>query len=91
MQSISVVIAPWCLTQTAIICIIYLYIGERETLMDKKKSMEKLIKSVTLFLSIRCGFKIYIAFVMGILSGIAIFGDIYEITENTAHSGEQVI
>ena len=59
--------------------------------MDKKKSMEKLIKSVTLFLSIRRGFKIYIAFVMGILSGIAIFGDIYEITENTAHSGEQVI
>jgi zinc transporter ZupT len=54
--------------------------------MDKKKSMNKLIKSVTLFLSIRRGFKIYVAFVTGILSGIAIFGDIYDITENSLYS-----
>ena len=54
--------------------------------MDKKKSTDKLIKSVTLFFRVRRGFKIYIAFMTGILSGIAIFGDIYEITENTTYS-----
>ena len=54
--------------------------------MDKKKTIEQSKKAVTLFFRIRRGFKIYIAFVTGILSGIAIFGDIYEITENTPYS-----
>ena len=54
--------------------------------MDKKNAVERLKKTVTLFLSIRRGFKIYIAFMTGILSGIAIFGDIYEITENAPYS-----
>ena len=52
----------------------------------EKNAVERLKKTVTLFLSIRRGIKIYIAFATGILSGIAIFGDIYEITENTPYS-----
>ena len=54
--------------------------------MDKKKTAEHLKKAVTQFFSIRRGFKIYVAFATGIMSGIAIFGDIYEVTENTPYS-----
>ena len=54
--------------------------------MDKKKAIEHSKKAVGLFFKIRRGFKIYIAFATGILSAIAIFKDIYEITENTIYS-----
>jgi uncharacterized membrane protein len=54
--------------------------------MDKKKAIEHTKKAVGLFFKIRRGFKIYIAFATGILSAIAIFKDIYEITENTIYS-----
>lgn len=54
--------------------------------MDKKKAVDKIKKAVSLFFRIRRGFKAYIAFATGVLSGIAVYGDIYEITENTPYS-----
>ena len=74
------------MTQTALIVIINVYIGERKTLMDKKKAIEHSKKAVNMFFRIRRGFKIYIAFATGVMSSIAIFKDIYEITENTTYS-----
>ena len=58
--------------------------------MDKKKAFEHSKKAVTLFFKIRRGFKIYAAFATGILSAVAIYEDIYDITElirqyNTNH------
>ena len=66
---------------------IYLYIySEKETLMDKKKAFEHSKRAVTLFFKIRRGFKIYIAFATGVMSAIAVFEDIYDMTENTPYS-----
>lgn len=51
--------------------------------MDKKKAVDKIKRAASLFFRIRRVVKVYIAFATGVLSGIAVYGDIYEITENT--------
>jgi hypothetical protein len=51
-------------------------------LMDRKKAIDSSKKAVTVFFKIRRGFKIYIAFITGILSGIEIYKQFYPITES---------
>ena len=50
--------------------------------MDKKKAIDRSKKAVSLFFKIRRGFKIYISFVTGILSGIEIYKQFYPLTES---------
>ncbi len=50
--------------------------------MDKKNAIDRAKKAVTVFFKIRRGFKIYIAFITGILSGIEIYKQFYPITES---------
>ena len=50
--------------------------------MDKKKIFDHAKKAVAAFFRIRRGYKIYIAFATGIMSGIAIYGEIYEKVDN---------
>ena len=50
-------------------------------LMDRKKAIDRSKKAVVFF-KIRRGFKIYIAFITGILSGIEIYKQFYPITES---------
>ena len=50
--------------------------------MDKKKAIDRSKKAVTVFFKIRRGFKIYISFVTGILSGIEIYKQFYPMTES---------
>lgn len=61
-------------------------IGERNALMDKTKAMEKSKKAVSVFFRIRRGFKIYSAFVIGIMSGIALYGEVYQHFQNKPYS-----
>ena len=49
--------------------------------MDRKKAIDRSKKAVTVFFKIRRGFKIYISFVTGILSGIEIYKQFYPMTE----------
>lgn len=51
-------------------------------LMDRKKAIDSSQKAVTVFFKIRRGFKIYISFVTGILSGIEIYKQFYPLTES---------
>jgi len=51
-------------------------------LMDKKKTIDRSKKAVSIFFKIRRGFKIYISFVTGILSGIEIYKQFYPLTES---------
>lgn len=50
--------------------------------MDKQKAINRSKKAVTVFFKIRRGFKIYIAFITGLLSGIEIYKQFYPITES---------
>ena len=50
--------------------------------MDKKKAIDRSKKAITVFFKIRRGFKIYIAFITGILSGIEIYKQFYPMTES---------
>ena len=50
--------------------------------MDRKKAIDRSKKAVTVFFKIRRGFKIYIAFITGLLSGIEIYKQFYPITES---------
>jgi hypothetical protein len=50
--------------------------------MDKKKAIDRSKKAVSIFFKIRRGFKIYISFVTGILSGIEIYKQFYPMTES---------
>ena len=50
--------------------------------MEKKKTIENTKKAVTLFFRIRRGFKIFVAFSTGILSAVALYDEIYQISEN---------
>ena len=50
--------------------------------MDKKKAIDRSKKAVSIFFKIRRGFKIYISFVTGILSGIEIYKQFYPLTES---------
>ena len=50
--------------------------------MDRKKAIDRSKKAITVFFKIRLGFKIYIAFITGILSGIEIYKQFYPITES---------
>lgn len=50
--------------------------------MDKKKAIDRSKKAVSIFFQIRRGFKIYISFVTGILSGIEIYKQFYPLTES---------
>ena len=50
--------------------------------MEKKKAIENTQKAVTLFFRIRRGFKIFVAFSTGILSAVALYDEIYQISEN---------
>ena len=54
--------------------------------MDKKKAMEKSKKAVSVFFRIRRGFKIYSAFAIGIMSGIALYDDVYQHFQNRPYS-----
>lgn len=51
-------------------------------LMDRKKAIDSSKKAVTVFFKIRHGFKIYIAFITGLLSGIEIYKQFYPLTES---------
>ena len=55
---------------------------ERSAPMEKKKTIENTKKAVTLFFRIRRGFKIFVAFSTGILSAVALYDEIYQISEN---------
>ena len=50
--------------------------------MDRKKAIDRSKKTITVFFKIRRGFKIYIAFITGILSGIEIYKQFYPLTES---------
>ena len=50
--------------------------------MDKKKAIDRSKKAVMVFFKIRRGFKIYIAFITGLLSGIEIYKQFYPLTES---------
>ena len=50
--------------------------------MDKKKAIDGSKKAVAVFFKVRRGFKIYIAFITGILSGIEIYRQVYTVTES---------
>ena len=50
--------------------------------MDKKKAIDRSKKAVSVFFKIRRGFKIYIAFITGLLSGIEIYKQFYPLTES---------
>ena len=50
--------------------------------MDKKKAIDRSKKAVSVFFQVRRGFKIYISFVTGILSGIEIYKQFYPLTES---------
>jgi len=50
--------------------------------MDRKKAIDSSKKAVTVFFKIRRGFKIYIAFITGLLSGIEIYKQFYPLTES---------
>ena len=54
--------------------------------MDKKKTIDKTKKAVGMFFLIRRIFKIYTAFITGILSGIAIYHELYERSEDWLYS-----
>ena len=54
--------------------------------MDKKKAIDRSKKAVSIFFKIRRGFKIYISFVTGILSGIEIYKQFYPLTESSVIS-----
>ncbi len=60
--------------------------GERNTLMDKKKAWEKSKKAVSVFFRIRRGFLVYSAFSIGILSGITLYGEVYQHFRNKPYS-----
>ena len=51
-------------------------------LMDRKKAIDSSKKAVSVFFKIRRGFKIYIAFITGLLSGIEIYKQFYPLTES---------
>lgn len=50
--------------------------------MDKKKAIDRSKKAVSVFFQVRRGFKIYIAFITGLLSGIEIYKQFYPLTES---------
>ena len=50
--------------------------------MDKKNAIDRAKKAVSIFFKIRRGFKMYISFVTGILSGIEIYKQFYPMTES---------
>ena len=50
--------------------------------MDKKQAIEHGKQAVTLFFRIRRGYKIYLAFATGILSALALYGELYHFCEN---------
>ena len=54
--------------------------------MDKKETIEKTKKAVGVFFLIRRIFTVYTAFITGILSGIAIYHDLYERSEDWLYS-----
>ena len=61
-------------------------LSERKVRMDKKKTLESSKKAVSLFFRIRLGYKIYVSFITGILSGIEIYKIIYAISEDKMFS-----
>ena len=50
--------------------------------MDKKRAIERGKRAVRLFFRIRRGYKIYLAFATGILSALALYGELYHFCES---------
>ena len=50
--------------------------------MDKKRAIERGKRTVRLFFRIRRGYKIYLAFATGILSALALYGELYHFCES---------
>ena len=51
--------------------------------MDKKKAIENSKKAVSIFFRVRRGFKIFVAFAIGILSAVYVYKDIYAVKKDT--------
>ena len=54
--------------------------------MDRKKAIDSSKKAVTVFFKIRRGFKIYIAFITGILTAVTLYRELFKLSENRPYS-----
>ena len=54
--------------------------------MDRKKAIDSSKKAVSVFFKIRRGFKIYIAFITGILTAVTLYRELFKLSENRPYS-----